>query len=153
MMKSLNYDSSLYAAQNSMQRGLSNNNVNSEMPKKTMSNMVHKAPLNNRLASPSQDRRAIRSPSTNAIYSNSTRMHTSPRPIERENNMTSQNGGAYKNFDTFNTNSRQFPSSKPLKQGRSAQNSNDSGSEIEGYIFFKVIFISAIANVLNFRQF
>jgi hypothetical protein len=98
-----------------------------------MTSLVSKAPLNNRTSSPSPfNERQISSGLSN-IYGTDSR---SPRPTnnERETNASHNPhwNGTYRNFDTFNTvSSSKFPVSK-IKHGKSS-NSNDSGSEIDGY--------------------
>ena len=127
----MNYDSYFYSGSNNLQRNL----PSSEIQKKTMSSIVSKAPLNNRAGSASREREERRVPSSNTMYSNNmSKIPASPRLNDREQNY-SQAGGSYqyKNFDPFNINGKHFPPSRLVKQSGRSQNSNDSGSELEGY--------------------
>lgn len=131
MLKTLNYDSSPYTPSTSLQRSLPSSEA---AQKKTMTSLVSKAPLNNRLASPTSINEPRRMSSSSNLYGTSNR---SPRPMNtesRDNTNASHNihyaGSAYRNFDTFNTVSyNKFPASK-TKHGKNS-NSNDSGSEAD----------------------
>lgn len=129
MMKTMNYDSYFYSGSNNLQRNL----PSSEIQKKTMSSIVSKAPLNNRAGSASREREERRVPSSNTMYSNMSKIPSSPRLNEREGNYSQGGSYQYKNFDPFNMNGKHFPPSRLVKQSGRSVNSNDSGSEIEGY--------------------
>lgn len=128
MLKTLNYDSSLYTPTTSLQRSLPSSEA---AQKKTMTSLASKAPLNNRLASPSSINEPRRMSSSSNLYAN-----RSPRPTNTESRDTNVShnthyaGSAYRNFDTFNTvSSNKFPASKPRHGKNSNSNDNDSDAD------------------------